>query len=65
MGIFDRVSKLIKSNTNSAIDKMQDTSKEVEQLVVEMEDQLRKARLETQKGMAAEKLSAAITNCPI
>ena len=59
MGIFDRVSRLIKSNTNSAIDKMQDTSKEVEQLVLEMEQQLRKARVETQKGMAAEKLSAA------
>ena len=59
MGIFDRVSRLIKSNANSAIDKMQDTSKEVEQLLVDMEEQLRKARVETQKGMAAEKLSAA------
>src|SRR5437762_2534457 len=58
MGIFDRVSKLIKSNANAAIDKMSDPSKDVEQLILEMEDALRAARGETTRGMAAEKLAA-------
>jgi phage shock protein A len=58
MGIFDRLSKVIRSNANAAVDKMSDPSKDVEQLILEMEDALRKARGETTKGMAAEKLSA-------
>lgn len=58
MGIFDRVSRLFKSNANAALDKMQDTGKEVEQLLLDMEEALRRARGDTQKGMAAEKLLA-------
>lgn len=58
MGIFDRVSRLFKSNANAALDKMQDTGKELEQLILAMEEALRRARGETQRGMAAEKLSA-------
>lgn len=58
MGIFDRVSRLIKSNANAALDKLEDPGKQVEQLVVEMEDALRRARAEVVEGAAAAKLAA-------
>jgi phage shock protein A len=60
MGIFDRFSRLVKSNANAAagaVGKLQDTGKEVEQLVIEMEEALRKARRETTESMAAHKLA--------
>lgn len=59
MGIFDRVSRLIKSNANSAIDSLQDTAKEVEQLVLEMEEQRNRARKETAATMGQEKVARA------
>ncbi|MSP62950.1 MAG: hypothetical protein EXR72_21965 [Myxococcales bacterium] len=55
MGIFDRMSRLIKSSANSAIDKVEDPSKQIDQLVLEMEQELRNARGETQKMMATRK----------
>ena len=57
MGIFDRVSRLIKSNANSALDGLQDTAKELDQLVLEMEESLKNARKETMAQMAAEKVA--------
>ena len=55
MGILDRISRLVSSNVNSAIDKMSDPGKEIEQLVVDMESQLKKARSEVQTALAQEK----------
>jgi phage shock protein A len=55
MGIIDRISTLLKSNLNSAIDKMTDPGKQIDQLVIEMEDQARKARGEVQQALALEK----------
>jgi phage shock protein A len=55
MGILDRMSTLIKSNLNAAIDKMADPGREIDQLVLEMEDQLRRARGEVQSTLATEK----------
>jgi phage shock protein A len=55
MGILDRMSTLIKSNLNAAIDKMTDPGREIDQLVLEMEDQLRRARAEVQATLATEK----------
>lgn len=57
MGIFDRMSKLLRSNANSALDSLQDTSKEIDQLVLEMEEAEKRARRETMESMAAEKLA--------
>jgi phage shock protein A len=57
MGLFDRLSRVIKSNSNAALDKLEDPKKQVDQLILEMEEALRKARGETQRGMAAEKLA--------
>jgi phage shock protein A len=55
MGIFDRMRRLVSSNVNAAIDKMSDPAKEIDQLVVEMDAQVRKARGEVQSALATEK----------
>jgi phage shock protein A len=55
MGILDRLSTLVKSNLNSAIDKMTDPGKEIDQMVTELEDNLKKARVEVTQSIAGEK----------
>jgi phage shock protein A len=55
MGILDRLSTLVKSNFNSAIDKMTDPGKEIDQMVADLDDQLKQARVETTQALAAEK----------
>jgi phage shock protein A len=57
MGILDRLSTLVKSNLNSAIDKMTDPGKEIDQMVTELEDNLKKARVEVTQALAGEKLT--------
>jgi phage shock protein A len=55
MGILDRLSTLIKSNVNDVIDSMQDPGKEIDQMVLDLEDSARKARAEVATCMAEEK----------
>jgi phage shock protein A len=55
MGILNRISTLIKSNLNSAVDKMSDPGKQIDQMVIEMEENQRKARGEVQSTLAIEK----------
>jgi phage shock protein A len=55
MGILSRISRLVSSNVNSAIDKMSDPGKEIDQLVIDMEQQLKKARQEVHGALAVEK----------
>ena len=55
MGILGRLSTLIKSNVNDAIDSMQDPAKEIDQMVMDMEDSARQARSEVAACMASEK----------
>jgi phage shock protein A len=55
MGILNRISTLIKSNLNAGIDKMSDPGKQIDQLVLEMEEQQKKARGEVQSTLALEK----------
>jgi phage shock protein A len=55
MGILDRISRLVSSNVNAAIDKMSDPGKEIEQLILDMETQLKKARQEVESALAQEK----------
>lgn len=55
MGILDRITRLVSSNVNAAIDKMSDPGKQIDQLVIEMEEQLRAARKEVQTALAQEK----------
>jgi len=56
MGILGRVSTLIKSNLNDAIDSMQDPGKEIDQMVRDMEDYARQARAEVARCIADERL---------
>jgi phage shock protein A len=55
MGILGRLSTLIKSNVNDAIDGMQDPAKEIDQMVRDMEDSGRQARTEVAQCMGEEK----------
>lgn len=55
MGILHRISTLLKSNLNSTLDKMSDPGKQIDQAVIEMEEQQKKARVEVQGMLAAEK----------
>jgi phage shock protein A len=55
MGIFDRISRVIKGSANAALDKATDPAKELELLVREMEEQVPRARGETARSMAAVK----------
>jgi len=55
MSILARLSTLVKSNVNDLIDKMQDPAKEIDQLVLDMEDSVRQARVEVAGCMAEEK----------
>jgi phage shock protein A len=55
MGILGRLSTLIKSNLNDAIDSMQDPAKELDQMIRDMEDSARQARTEVAQTMATAK----------
>jgi phage shock protein A len=55
MGILGRLSTLIKSNVNDAIDGMQDPAKEIDQMVRDMEDSARQARTEVAQCLGDEK----------
>jgi phage shock protein A len=55
MGILGRLSTLIKSNVNDAIDGMQDPAKGIDQMVRDMEDSARQARTEVATCMGEEK----------
>src|SRR5262245_28140296 len=55
MGILDRLSSWVKSNVNAAIDKMTDPGKEIEQMIVDLDEQLRRARQEVTAALTEEK----------
>ncbi len=55
MGILNRISTLIKSNLNSAVDKVSDPGREIDILVAEMEASQKQARVEVQAVLALEK----------
>jgi phage shock protein A len=55
MGILGRMSSVIKSNLNDLISKMEDPGKQVEQMIDDMQDQVRQARGEVVTALTAEK----------
>jgi phage shock protein A len=55
MSILGRLSSLVKSNLNNAIDSMQDPAKEIDQMIRDMEDSAKQARTEVAQCMAEEK----------
>jgi phage shock protein A len=55
MGIFDRMGRVISSNFNSLLDKADDPKKSIELTLEEMQAQLKAARNEVVRSVAAEK----------
>jgi phage shock protein A len=55
MGILGRLSRSIKSNLNSMIDKAEDPAKIINQTIDDMQDELKKARQEVVTALASEK----------
>lgn len=55
MGIFDRISDIVKSNLNDMLDKAEDPEKMLKQMVLEMEESVNKATLAIANAIANEK----------
>lgn len=55
MGIFDRMGRVISSNFNALLDKAEDPKKSIELTLEEMSEQIRAARQEVVRSVAAEK----------
>ncbi|MBN2693868.1 PspA/IM30 family protein [bacterium] len=55
MGIWSRISRVFKSNVNAAIDKMEDPQKVLNQTIMDMQDQLVKAKQQVAVAIADEK----------
>ncbi len=55
MGIFDRISSLIKSNLNDLISSAEDPEKMLNQIIVDMRNQLAKAKQQVAAAIADEK----------
>lgn len=55
MGIFDRISTLLKSNINDLINRAEDPEKVLNQLITDMRGQLAKAKQEVASAIADEK----------
>lgn len=55
MGIFDRMGRVISSNFNALLDKAEDPKKSIDLTLEEMRQQLKAARQEVVRGVAAEK----------
>lgn len=57
MSILGRLTNVIKSNLNAAVDKLSDPAKEVDLLITEMEEELKKLRVELRDQIVQEKLA--------
>lgn len=55
MGIFDRISRVIRANVNDMIDKAEDPEKVLEQSIREMGDDLVKMRQAVAQAIASQK----------
>ena len=57
MGIFQRLSDLLKSNINDLIDKAEDPEKMVKQIIVDMQKELNKSTQALGKAVASERMA--------
>jgi len=55
MGIFDRMGRVISSNFNALLDKVEDPRKSIDHTLEQMHEQLRAARQEIVRAVASEK----------
>ncbi len=59
MGVFDRISRLVRANVNDVIDNAEDPEKMLDQLIRDMEAEIRQARGQVAAMIAQEKELAA------
>lgn len=59
MGIFDRISRLVRANVNDALDSAEDPEKMLDQLIRDMTEEIRRARGQVAAMIAQEKELAA------
>jgi phage shock protein A len=59
MGVFDRISRLMRANVNDALDNAEDPEKMLQQLIRDMSDEIRQARGQVATMIAQEKELAA------
>lgn len=57
MGVFQRLSDILKSNINDLIDKAEDPEKMVKQIIIDMQEELNKATQNYGKAKASERLA--------
>lgn len=57
MGIFKRLSDLLKSNINDLIDKAEDPEKMVKQIIIDMQEELNKSTQALGKAVASERMA--------
>ena len=57
MGIFQRLSDLLKSNINDLIDKAEDPEKMVKQIILDMQKELNKSTQALGKAVASERMA--------
>jgi len=55
MGMFSRMTDILKANVNDLIDKSEDPAKMMDQMIREMQENLREAKIEVAKAIADEK----------
>lgn len=55
MGIFQRISRIIRSNLNALIEKAEDPEKMLDQLIADMMENLREVKLQVARNMKDEK----------
>lgn len=55
MGIFKRMTDILKSNINDLISKAEDPAKMLDQIILEMQESLREAKIQVAKAIADEK----------
>ena len=46
MGVFDRISRMVRSNISGLLDKVEDPEKVLQQIVIDMRQDLREAKLQ-------------------
>lgn len=57
MGIFQRISDVLKSNINDLIDKAEDPEKMVKQIIIDMQEELNKSTQALGKAVSSEKIA--------
>jgi phage shock protein A len=63
MGLIDRVGRVISSNFNALLDRLEDPGRSIDQILIDMQKELRSARQEVVRSVAMEKqLRAKVQN---